>query len=1368
MKGLVGKGRVSQRCLYRRRGEKTIGGMCMNQNNNNNGYEVMNSGGMYHQPRYPYAKAPGSEFQQMNYKDWMNRCTNGQTGELFSSGRNAVIIATGIGWAILGFVPVIGPGLSAAAGVLNVIIPYLWPEEAGPPGTPAAQFTWEQLMTAVEEMINQRVDVLIKGRAIETTRILQSRLRDYQQAICNLRMDPNDERYKADVRREFNDVEDQAKSAVIQFNPQTGNETEDTKNNILLLADYAQAANVHLLLLRDVVQYGESWGFSPLEVQQYYSNISSVGNPGMLQLLAIYTDHCMQWYNAGLNQLRQGTGRNGRWNKYNDFRRNMTTMALDIVSLWPTYDPKKYPLFTKSQLTRQVYTRLTNPVTVFDYDDPTYTSPPSLFRWLHEITLYRRAVNDEETNLSKLWGQFQGYKMTFGTTLGGNLDNIETPLIGRTGPLVNVVNINQGSGDVYEIKNIHRERLTAEGTDGSLQKLEFYFTSGKVEDVGIDYAGMNGYDTVTIEQGLACNNSMNEVCVPCSSSCTPGQNNSLPCDNPNLYSERLSWMRANYSGTNFPQMGLSDYLFGWTHVSADANNLIDPVKITQIPAVKGYKLESGASVIKGPGSTGGDLVKLPSGEGAYIKVTRPVKAISYKIRIRYASNAPASLNIDYLSNNAYSRTYDIPATYTGANLTYSAFAYLDTLVIPSREGQMVDEIYMFNGFFNNADLLIDKIEFIPIEGSLEEYQAQEALEKAQKAVNALFTNDAKHTLKLNVTDYQVNQAARLVECMLDEIYPKDKMCLLDHVKCAKRLSQARNLLNYGDFETSDWSGADGWKTSNHVSVESGNPIFKGRYLKLPGANQPQFSNQVFPTYAYQKIEESRLKPYTRYRVRGFIGNSKDLEVFVARYEKEVHKKLHVPNDILPANPCTGEYPLEQGAYPVVTNQEIPQNMACGPCDDGSQMMMQQTSMVCVDPHEWECHIDTGELDMNQNLGIWVGFKIGTTDGMALLDNLEVVEEGPLTGEALARMKKREHKWKQKGQEKQMKIEKAVQVARGALQTLFTNADQNQLQASITLNEILHAEKWVQKIPYVYHPFLGGALPTVPGEAYDIFQQLSNAVATARALYEQRNVLRNGDFNAGLANWNGTEGANIQQIDNASVLVISDWSTNVSQEVCVHPEQGYVLRVTAKKEGSGEGYVKISDGTEENTETLKFTAEEGTTSATSPMMPPRESYYEQNMANYPSQNTGNRACVNENPMSYQSESFGINPYSDEYGQMNHPSAPYMGTDCGCGCRTNAYAGDYPTMSDASNGYERNAYPGSIHQTIPMKSSCGCGCHTKESVSETNMTTYPSESLSGYITKTVEIFPETNRVCIEIGETSGTFMVESVELIRMGCE
>ncbi|PEA00627.1 hypothetical protein CON37_31330, partial [Bacillus cereus] len=98
--------------------------------------------------------------------------------------------------------------------------------------------------------------------------------------------------------------------------------------------------------------------------------------------------------------------------------------------------------------------------------------------------------------------------------------------------------------------------------------------------------------------------------------------------------------------------------------------------------------------------------------------------------------------------------------------------------------------------------------------------------------------------------------------------------------------------------------------------------------------------------------------------------------------------MHVPDDIIPTNPCTGAYPLEQDSYPVVTNQVIPQYMSYNSCGNGSHGMIPQTNVVCADPHEWQCHIDTGELDMIQNLGIWVGFKIGTTEGIANLDHVE--------------------------------------------------------------------------------------------------------------------------------------------------------------------------------------------------------------------------------------------------------------------------------------------------------------------------------------------------------------------------------------------
>ncbi|WP_257205158.1 toxin Cry1Ac domain D-VI-related protein, partial [Bacillus cereus] len=65
-----------------------------------------------------------------------------------------------------------------------------------------------------------------------------------------------------------------------------------------------------------------------------------------------------------------------------------------------------------------------------------------------------------------------------------------------------------------------------------------------------------------------------------------------------------------------------------------------------------------------------------------------------------------------------------------------------------------------------------------------EYQAKQDLEKAREAVNALFTSDAKNDLKLNITDYAVDQAANLVECVSEDFHAQAKRILLDQVKFA--------------------------------------------------------------------------------------------------------------------------------------------------------------------------------------------------------------------------------------------------------------------------------------------------------------------------------------------------------------------------------------------------------------------------------------------------------------------------------------------------------------------------------------------------------------------------------------------------------
>ncbi len=79
----------------------------------------------------------------------------------------------------------------------------------------------------------------------------------------------------------------------------------------------------------------------------------------------------------------------------------------------------------------------------------------------------------------------------------------------------------------------------------------------------------------------------------------------------------------------------------WKHKSVDLFNMIDSKKITQLPLVKVYKLQSGASVVAGPRFTGGDIIQCTkNGNVATIYVTSDVSySQKYRARIHYASTS---------------------------------------------------------------------------------------------------------------------------------------------------------------------------------------------------------------------------------------------------------------------------------------------------------------------------------------------------------------------------------------------------------------------------------------------------------------------------------------------------------------------------------------------------------------------------------------------------------------------------------------------------------------------------------------------------------------------------------------------------------
>nr|BAB72019.1 Cry40ORF2 protein [Bacillus thuringiensis serovar aizawai] len=446
----------------------------------------------------------------------------------------------------------------------------------------------------------------------------------------------------------------------------------------------------------------------------------------------------------------------------------------------------------------------------------------------------------------------------------------------------------------------------------------------------------------------------------------------------------------------------------------------------------------------------------------------------------------------------------------------------------------------------------------------------------------MFTNGTKNTLKIETTDYEIDQAAISIECMSDEHSPKEKMMLWDEVKRAKLLSQSRNLLQNGDF--GDFYGND-WKFGNNIIIGSNNSIFKGNFLQMSGARD--IYGTIFPTYIYQKIDESKLKPYTRYRVRGFVGSSKDLRLMVTRYGKEIDAMMNVPNDLayMQPNPSCGDSRCESSSqyvsqgYPTPTDGYAPDRYACPSSSDKKHVM-------CHDRHPFDFHIDTGELDTNTNVGIDVLFKISNPDGYATLGNLEVIEEGPLTGEALTHVKQKEKKWKQHMEKKRWETQQAYDPAKQAVDTLFTN--EQELHYHITLDYIQTLIDWYSRFPI----YTMTGYRDAPGMNYDGYQGLNARIMQAYNLYDARNVITNGDFTKGLQGWHAAGKAAVQQIDGASVLVLSNWSAGVSQNLHAQDHHGYMLRVIAKKEGPGKGYVTMMD-CNGNQETLKFTScEEG--------------------------------------------------------------------------------------------------------------------------------------------------------------------------------
>lgn len=1177
----------------------------MNSYQNKNEYEILdasrnNSNMSNHYPRYPLANDTQASMQNTNYKDWLTMCDSNtqfvgdiskySSLEAYASAKASIGFGVGLVSTILGiFSGPISLVIGAIIGVTTAVLDFL------PSGKDSGNYReiWNDLIEHVKELINDAIETNALNTAKSILDGLSDLMQEYESKLAAWKNSNQSRDLNSDMVNLFISTNNIFLARIPEF--------QNLGHQVSFLPLFAVAANFHLLLLRDASVYGELWDMSPEFISDYYS-----GKQGQLNKTKEYTDYAMRVYKEGLEQSKKvsvSNSNNLNWENYNKYRRDMTLTVLDVIALFPTYDNHIYNMSTKVELTRDVYTDLIsyiknpfliNPVQGGRFEG--YTSdqftaiekalirPPHLFTWLRELTGYFYQQVGQSQFMTAIQNKYY-YTFSNSTIIGP----IHGPRYsGDHSISVPLTDYQEIYSTLSTIISLRTNDPVKELTLGSAF---YYGVLGHYHDITDRRTG-NKTQKI-LGEGIT----RGRATVPSVRSEIPYKEDIPPTAE--KYSHRLSYISAYATDCGAihvvrgPGCYRTPQLCAWTHNSVDPTNTLDPNKITQIPAVKAYSLYdnilNGSSyVIKGPNHTGGDLIHFfrPKsgnylGQGGQIRLNfnNTTQGQSYRIRFRYAANKDA-----FFALTLYPVSWDVDPfvelkqTYSGNNhndLKYEYFQYAELPVItpqlPNAEIKMVlDQVA--NSFESDVNVILDKIEFIPIDESLEEYEGKHQLEKAKKAVNALFTNDAKKALKIDTTDYEVDQAANLVECVSDERYAKEKMILLDEVKYAKQLSQSRNLIQNGDFESADI----GWTTSNTITIQADNPIFKGKYLNMPGARN--INGAVFPTYAFQKVDESRLKPYTRYKVRGFVGSSKDVEVVVTRYGEEVDTIMNVLNDLtydVGSVKSCGEWDrceqqLYQNRTQVLNNSMIIANTSS--VSNSCKYVPEKKHVMCPESHQFSFNIDTGEIDMNGNLGISVLFKISSPEGYATLDNIELIEEGSLVGESLAYVQNREKRWKNKMQAERMETQQAYNIAKQVVDILFTDPQDTALRFETNKSNIISADELVQSIPYIYNDWLRD----VPGMNYNMFTELKGRITQAYYLYDDRNVLQNGDFNNGLTSWYVTGNAEVQQIDGTFVLVLQNWSTTVSQNVCLQHNRGYVLRVTARKEGMGNGYVTMSD------------------------------------------------------------------------------------------------------------------------------------------------------------------------------------------------
>lgn|GEM_PF-6869870 len=667
--------------------------------------------------KYPLVNDPVTPLKNINYKDWLS--TYDPEGISLVSPQpysptwynvvSALLAITAIVIALSNPITLTA-GIAATAGITAALLPIIWPQ-----GEDNALFN--SMMWVTTDMLNKELSGLVQAQSNAILLSLRNELEAYQRALSFWRNNQQSQPAINEVVHRYHTTNSIFRTTIPLFTLEN--------YDIQLLPTYALTANLHLLHLRDGVQYADSWSLAKSDSDTDDTDASVFNGDfqyqEFLHFMDIYSEYCTEKYWEALSIMEDAVNKNMGWDwrKYNNFRSLMTTSVLDYVSLFPTYDIRIYNTRLKMEfLTRKLYS---NPINFLEQTKETvqqlekkYTEPPINYRTLDSIVFHTSGTANQYSTYY-LSGHICNYINTQRFPSNGPFMGKATN-INRTLHLPLGYRIGVSSVDTLSL----RRQVSNPTNDTPSSIMEMHF---KV--YGIDNAP-------SYKSGNTFSNPIkNTTYFP--------RQKSLP-DNYAHYNHVLnSIILADIDDNSnlAPIDQTKSYSFSWTHESINPLNFLQPINDLQrqatIFSILKLSFASNGTIIKGYSHTGGDVFLSRIAHSANLRTTslsfpfdiNDFQTRPYQIRLRYASNSAVDLTTELAVSNSPStnevknvkKTFNHNST---ANLRIRDFSYITlgdfTLhSLADRFNNVFIRIVHPKSNTTTGDSLfiIDKIEFIP-------------------------------------------------------------------------------------------------------------------------------------------------------------------------------------------------------------------------------------------------------------------------------------------------------------------------------------------------------------------------------------------------------------------------------------------------------------------------------------------------------------------------------------------------------------------------------------------------------------------------------------------------------------------------------